>query len=226
MRRRENEVSRAKERMGGKKVTHGPVHGRFTSLALLAQQLDMRPERRLADLLRHQKPIHLVPLVGRKLDLLPPLLHPRRVALKLLHELLEQRREAALTTRGSGLLRCATEGNNSGKGEFGKGDRGREGGVVLCEEERRLVHEGIGVDSSALVRRRALEVVVPVEGLERRRLGTLGQVGRVEELEEGGGEGDVDAGALDEAEEGANEVEAEGEVAGGGDEAVVDGNTG
>jgi hypothetical protein len=63
-------------------------------------------------------------------------------------------------------------------------------------------------------------MVVPVQRLERRRLRPLREVGRIEKFEEGGGEGDVDAGALDEAEEGTDEVEAEGEVAGGGDEAV------
>jgi hypothetical protein len=63
-------------------------------------------------------------------------------------------------------------------------------------------------------------VVVPVQRLQRRRLRALGEFGRVEELEEGGGERDVDAGALDEAEEGTDEVEAEGEVTGCRDEAV------
>lgn len=107
----------------------------------------------------------------------------------------------------------ALERDDGGEDEFRESDRGGEGAVVLGEEVHKLVREAIGVDAGLEVRGRAAEVVLPVKRLERRWLGALGEVGGVEDLEEGRGEGDVGARALDDAEEGAEEVETERVVA-------------
>ena len=101
------------------------------------------------------------------------------------------------------------QGDRRGEDEFRERDRGREGTIVLGQEVDELVDQRIGVDARSLIRDGALEVVVPVERLERRRLGSPGQFGRVEDLKQGRGEGDEGACPLDEAEEGTDEAEAE-----------------
>jgi hypothetical protein len=99
------------------------------------------------------------------------------------------------------------ECDDGGEDDFREGDRGGERTVVFSEEVDEFVGESVGVDSRLLVRCGTAEVVFPVERLESRRLGSLREIGRVEDLKEGRREGDVGACSLDDTEEGADEVE-------------------
>lgn len=197
------------------KRTHRLLQRQPLLIPQLLLQPQMRSQRRTARLFPLQEPVDLIPLTRRKLNLLPPLLDPPRVPLQLLHEDLDLVPEPRLTR----LLGVSFEGYDTGEDDLGEGDGSGEGAVVLGEDVNELVGESVGVDARLLVRGRAAEVVFEIEGFKSRRLGALGEIGRVEDFEEGGGEGDVGAGALDDAEEGADEVESERVVAGGGDEA-------
>lgn len=84
----------------------------------------------------------------------------------------------------------------------------------------RFFCEGIRVDSSTLVRSGTLEVVLPVERFQGRRFRAFREFGRVEDLEEGSREGDEGRGALDDTEEGSDEVESEWVVSGSRDQSA------
>lgn len=198
-----------RELIGSDLVDCRSLHRRPSLLPRLHLRLEESSERRLRRVLTREELVDLASVRRAEVDLGPLLLDPGPVRFELLH----QRAEVACRFRVLGALCKTLQGHDHGKCELGEGDRLGERSEVVEEQKRRFLRDTVDVDASALVLLRRAEVVLPIEGLEVRRLRVALQVGRLERFDKVGRERDEGAGTLRKSEKEPDAVKAQGVVA-------------